>query len=427
MGFLSKHVILTANEYGPRQIIHIPQNDSGRELVCEIGDMEIPKASTARFWVAKPSGKVIYNDCTVQENQVKIPLTNQTLAEAGLVTAQVEIQNAGNRVKTFCFFLEVEKEAGSTGTESANESTYLEHYLEEMQAQLTEAITESLGRVAQAIYATEESSKHADQAAERADDAIQSILDLNTERNLAEIFSAEISKFSDAWAWIKSRIQDGNYYNIHVGDYIPITMDNETIEMQIAGIDVYTNATDAGLGHHIDFISRDCFSTPYCWNGSEDNNGNTDSPYPYMICDLHEWLEEVVFPSLPQEIKKQVSGKRALIEKRYSATGTLTESTEWGWEDIGKLWVPSEYEVYGSCIWATKGWSVGSAVQYPIFSNSSKNRIKRANTGRCQWWLANATSGNDTNACSVNEDGSPAGYWYTSNYKNVPICFRIAQ
>lgn len=426
MGFLSKHVILTANEYGPRQIIHLPQNDSGRELVCEIGDMEIPRGSTARFWAAKPSRKVIYNDCTVQENQVIIPLKNQTLAEAGLVTAQVEIQNAGNLVKTFCFFLEVEKEAGSTGTESANESTYLEQYLEELQAQLTEAITESLGKVAQAISATEESSKHADQAAKRADDVTHSILDLNTERNLAEIFSVEISKFSDIWAWIKSRIQDGNYYNIHVGDYIPIIIDNVTLEMQVAGIDVYTGATDNSMGHHIDFISRDCYGL-YSWNDTEDNNGNADSPYPYMICNLRRWLNETLYISLPQEIKNQIVPKRALMEQRYSNSGTLTESTAWGWQDIGMLWVPSEYEVFGACIWGTKGWSSGSAIQYPIFSNSSKSRIKRAETGRYDWWLATAASGHDGSACSVNADGSPAGYWYTSNYAGVPVCFRITQ
>lgn len=206
MGFLSKHVILTANEYGPRQIIHLPQNDSGRELVCEIGDMEIPRGSTARFWAAKPSRKVIYNDCTVQENQVIIPLKNQTLAEAGLVTAQVEIQNAGNLVKTFCFFLEVEKEAGSTGTESANESTYLEQYLEELQAQLTEAITESLGKVAQAISASEVSSKRAEQAAQNANAAAQSIFEIYTIR--------EITIPADGW-----RLGTGTaYYDLNQSD-----------------------------------------------------------------------------------------------------------------------------------------------------------------------------------------------------------------
>ena len=68
------------------------------------------------------------------------------------------------------------------------------------------------------------------------------------------VFATEISKFSDPWAWVKNRIQNGNYAGINVGDYIPITINTETVEMQVAGVDVYTGATDNGLGHHIDFI-----------------------------------------------------------------------------------------------------------------------------------------------------------------------------
>ena len=45
-------------------------------------------------------------------------------------------------------------------------------------------------------------------------------------RDLTIVFADEISKFSDAWAWIKNRISTGNYTGIYVGDYIPITMKN---------------------------------------------------------------------------------------------------------------------------------------------------------------------------------------------------------
>ena len=250
---------------------------------------------------------------------------------------------------------------------------------------------------------------------------------LYTGRDLTVVFADEIANFSDAWAWIKSRIQNANYTGIYIGDYIPITMKNETVEMQVAGIDVYYRATDNDLGHHIDFISRDCFSELVQWNTTNNNNGNAESPYPYMVSNLHTWLTETLYSYLPQAVKDQIVTKRTLMEQRYSSAGTLKDSTNHGWQDIGKLWVPYEYEVFGSCVWSTKGWSQGQALQYPIFANSYLNRIKCIGKGgdRCAWWLASATSDSSTFACRVEYYGY-AYYWNAGKAIPVPVCFRIA-
>ena len=245
-------------------------------------------------------------------------------------------------------------------------------------------------------------------------------------RDLTIVFADEISKFSDAWAWIKNRISTGNYTGIYVGDYIPITMKNERVEMQVAGIDVYTRTTDQDLGHHIDFISRDCFSETVQWNTTNNNNGNTESPYPYMVSNLHKWLGETLYGFLPQAVKNQIVTKRSLMEQRYSASGALTDSTTCGWQDIGLLWVPHEYEVFGAVVWGTQGWSEGQAMQYPIFANSYLNRIKSAGHGggRCLWWLASVRSGHSTYACNVGGNGA-ADNWSASGAVRVPVCFRI--
>ena len=52
-------------------------------------------------------------------------------------------------------------------------------------------------------------------------------------------------------------------------------------EYQVAGIDVYTHTTDQDLGHHIDFISRDCFSETVQWNTTNNNNGNATDGSEY--------------------------------------------------------------------------------------------------------------------------------------------------
>lgn len=244
-------------------------------------------------------------------------------------------------------------------------------------------------------------------------------------RDLTTVFADEIAGYTDAWAWIHARITAGNYSGIYVGDYIPITVKNETVQMQVAGIDVYTNTTDQGLGHHIDFISRDCFSETVQWNTTNNNNGNATDGSPYMVSNLHTWLA-TLSSHLPQAVKNHIVTKRSLMEIRYSASGALTDSTSWEWKDMGLLWVPHEYEVFGSVVWATKGYGQGQAMQYPIFANSWLNRIKGAGHGgsRCGWWLASVGSGSSTNACHVNHHGA-ASNWNASYAHRVPVCFRI--
>lgn len=245
-------------------------------------------------------------------------------------------------------------------------------------------------------------------------------------RDLTKIFAAEIAKFTDEWAWIKNRIANANYEGIYIGDYIPVTVNGEVMEAQVAGIDCYYKTTDQSVPHHIDFISRDCFSQTVKWNETNDNNGNATSPYPYMVSNLYKFLNETLYGYLPDKLKNQIANKRSLLEQRYSASGKLTDSTSWGWQDMGKLWVPHEFEVFGSIVWGTKGWSEGQAMQYPIFANSYLNRIKGAGNGggRCPWWLASVGSGNSTSACHVNGYGG-AGSWSASTEFRVPLCFRI--
>ena len=244
-------------------------------------------------------------------------------------------------------------------------------------------------------------------------------------RDLADVFNGEISRYTDPWEWIHDIIDMGFYNGIYICDFIPQTIKNERIESQVAGIDVYTNTTDQGLGHHIDFISRDCFSETVQWNTTNNNNGNATDGSPYMVSNLHTWLA-TLSSHLPQAVKNHIVTKRSLMETRYSASGALTDSTGWEWKDIGLLWVPHEYEVFGSVVWATKGYGQGQVMQYPIFANSWLNRIKGAGHGgsRCGWWLASVRSGDSANACGVGDGGNANG-WSASLAARVPVCFRI--
>lgn len=263
--------------------------------------------------------------------------------------------------------------------------------------------------------------------AEKKDEIIQSIDPTLYEGvDLTAKFYSEIQGYSDEWAWIKARVTAGNYKGLRVGDYIPITVNNELVKMQIAGIDCYTGTTDQELGHHIDFISKDCYSGVVKWNTTDTNNGNASEDCPYIASNLRTWLNETLYGYLPTSMKNQIVHKRALLEQRYSSSGVLTASTSYNWRDLGALWIPTEFEVYGSTIWGTPGWSSGQGIQYPIFSNGYFRRGKKSgnNGSRCNWWLISVRTGNSTHVSGVNAGGHPSS-WVASNGYYVPICFRI--
>lgn len=242
--------------------------------------------------------------------------------------------------------------------------------------------------------------------------------------DLAVKHKDEIKKYSDVWAWIKDRITKANYTGIHIGDYIPMVFKGETYEMQVAGIDTYYRIYNNP--HHIDFISKDCYSAVVKWNVTNTNNGDETCSCPYYVSNLKSFLDELA-NDLPAEVQQVISSKRMLIEARYSSFGPLTDSTNCAWRLIGNLWVPTEYEVFGSAVKGTKGYSEGPAVQYPIFANSGKNLIKgsRPEGPRCTWWLASACGGNEGSACVVENDGCPNAY-NTASEQHVPLCFRVS-
>ena len=238
----------------------------------------------------------------------------------------------------------------------------------------------------------------------------------------------ELSEYT--WAQLKTKCQNADFSDLRVGDYKTITLTGgEVVKMQIAGIDTYYKTTDQQLGHHIDWISVDCLNDYVQWNTTNNNNnGNATSPHPWLVSNVCSYLNNTIYPKLPADVKAVIKNKRSLLESKYSESGTLTDSTSWDWQNMGNLWLPHEYEVFGSVVWGTKGFSQGQAVQYPLFANSDTHRIKGKgnNGGRCAWWLATVPSGNSTHCCAVDNGGhANAGYASTAGI-GVPVCFRIS-
>jgi hypothetical protein len=283
-------------------------------------------------------------------------------------------------------------------------------------------------------------------------------------RDLTQVFSSEISNYSDEWAWIKSRIQSGNYSGLYVGDYIPVTINagtvggqsiaQQTFQCQIAGIDTYTGCCDTELGHHIDFISREVINTEMVWNPTGNNNGTSVQPKPWLASKAYAWLNGVnnyttsaynnvahgadcssggILQLLPTKLSNLIITKRNLLDNRYDSTKLLTYSKSWDWSDMGKLWLPNELEVYGFQVRSNLGYGQGYwnpeaniGVSYPLYVNSGRNRIKRvSNGGRSTWWLSSVDSGHSLIVCFVHGNGNADSYLATYAGIRCPLCFRI--
>lgn len=250
-------------------------------------------------------------------------------------------------------------------------------------------------------------------------------------RDLTKVFSSEIKNHSDEWAWIQDRLNAHNVKDLHPADYIPIAVGSENHIAEIAGINTYyrTGDTNHVVGYHIDWITRDCYGTMVQFNTTNTNQGNATQGSPFLVSNLKKWLDNTLYPLLPEKVRKVIKNKRIFAPKRYSASGSLTDDNTSGWSDFDKLWVPLEGEIFDTLAWSTKGYGCGQAIQYPIFANSYEHRMKGAgpNGERATWGTASAYSGAASGFVFVHADGAPYYNTVSTTSVRVPVCFRTME
>ena len=240
-------------------------------------------------------------------------------------------------------------------------------------------------------------------------------------QNIATILAGEIGSGS-VYDALHKRIVANNFAGLRVGDYLDVPLvsasgvaGQQSVRFVIAHIDPYLWCDDRGKGHHIAFVASApiVVSSSYAgvtnsscipWNETNTNQGTADVKNPYLRSQLKGW--ETAFEAcLPEGLTKYILTQRVLLEERYSASGALTDSNNWSWQDIGKVWSLSEMEVYGCPVWGTPGYSVGFDCQFDIF----KDTAHRLNGSRCNWWLRSVGGGSSAGVCYVSCGGG-AGY-----------------
>lgn len=236
-------------------------------------------------------------------------------------------------------------------------------------------------------------------------------------RDIAVLLADEIGG-GTVYDALHKRIAANNFSGIRVGDYLNVPLvsasgvtSQQPVRFVIAHIDPYLWCGDKSKGHHIAFVASAPIevSSSYSgvtnssfipWNKTNTNQGTAGVKNPYLCSQLKGW-ENAFEACLPEGLTKYILTQRVLLEERYSASGALTDSNNWSWQDIGKVWSLSEMEVYGCPVWGTRGYSVGFDCQFDLF----KDTAHRLNGSRNTWWLRTVSGGSSTDTCYVSGIG----------------------
>lgn len=255
-------------------------------------------------------------------------------------------------------------------------------------------------------------------------------------KDLSKIFTANE---------LHQKVSAGDFSGIQNGDYWPITLngtvkdyatgETKTLSNAVfnleANIQVYKQYGDTAVPNHILFCSRDLLPWTVKMRSADTTWYNDSETNPWRGSYLFQTLNAAdgVLPLVAATgigahmyTGPNGGGMRFLLETK--ATGA-TAAVSWGWGDRGKLFLPTEREVWGQDIWSEHTWGGGAAVQWPVFAGSLKHIIKGLGNGgsRYHWWCQSPYTGSAANFAYVDNGGHPNTTGAAATWISAPLCF----
>ena len=209
---------------------------------------------------------------------------------------------------------------------------------------------------------------------------------------------------------------------------------NANVKLEVAAINPYLRYGDTELtAQHILLCSRDCLPPTLQYRCNNSVWFDTTQVNPWLGSALYETLNNandgiiklVEASALGAYVFKGPNNKgmRSYLETMAAGAGSPTNGA---WADRGRLFLPTEMEVYGTAVWQKhERVLMFHYNQWPIFAGSGRHIIKGAGDGggRSSWWLE--TAGSATTFANVGSYGHAS----TNNaaYTNirVPLCFLL--
>lgn len=268
--------------------------------------------------------------------------------------------------------------------------------------------------------------------------------------NIKEKFAGEMD-YTEPWIWLNQRLAVKDISGLHIKDFFEVEAGGNLLQMQIADLNHDLGFMDTEITQfHIDFISKDVWPETHAWNKVNYNNGIAGTPSPWLASDLKAWLNSEkanvpngtgadpdtvavdytatgVLHKLPASLRSVIVERRSYEPTRYTAGELLTDDASAEYVNIGKLWVPSEIEVYGFVAQGTRNvYTCSGFHQFPIFIDG-RTRIKRFSHdgSRSSWSLRSVCSGNSRNKAVVSLRGA-CGYNVAAYSHATAVCFRIS-
>ena len=194
-----------------------------------------------------------------------------------------------------------------------------------------------------------------------------------------------------SWDDISSKVTDGTFDDLYIGDYINVTIDNKSIPFRFAGFDSYIGSGDTQLTSHHIVIVPDIIADKQMNSTNVTTGGFKGSSM---------WT--TVIPEYTTKIESSI-GTNHLLSYRQLITNEVNsdgQSSNWEWIST-KLSLMSEVSIYGCMISSSSRFDIGlDCRQFPLFrlNPSFYNNQRKA------WWLKSVVSG--TLFCTV---GSASG------------------
>ena len=219
-----------------------------------------------------------------------------------------------------------------------------------------------------------------------------------------------------SWAMLKSLASAGtlgNYYQIGDTKTIELT-GGERVVMELVSINDGEGTAGAYYPRGtVDFISKDCLQTTRSMNSSNTNAGG------WVSCALRTTLNTTIYETLPQTVKD------VIVEKTHK-TSAGSQSTSLV-EHTDKLWLPTEYEMFGAITYSANTENANVNKHYAVFdTNADRIKHQGTNGSAVGWWESSPYVSDSSYFCGVSSGGSADGTGASGSI-GVPLCFRIGQ
>ena len=241
---------------------------------------------------------------------------------------------------------------------------------------------------------------------------------------------------------IKFKIGSTDYYAA-IGDCVQgyEKSMNALVKCEVAAINPYLRFGDTELtAQHILMCSRDCLPPTLQYRCSNSVWCDTSQTNPWRGSHLWKTLNDddatsytgkgiiklLTATALGPYVFKGPNNKGMRARVATMAAGAASPTAA-EWIDRGRLFLPTEREVYGSPAWGNAGGNEAGSLynKWPIFDGTGRHIIKGAGDegGLSRWWLETAYSA--TAFALVSSNGIAGNYSAANTTIRVPLCFLL--